>query len=304
LDGSSDPEIFPPDGRTLVTNTLPVPFRFVCCLEVTFVNPSDTSVMIFERGTGTLISDRHVLTAAHVVFEDISGRDGRFPARRIRAQTILVAPARNDRDLPFGFSDVTTVRVTPAWQTGGTAQNDFALLTLATAMGRQGPVQPSMQLPAPQLGFWSSPDRGQGTRIRPIELSKLRGQPLNLAGYPIDKCRRTPLSGACQGTIPGEPDFHERGSTQWVSTDRCVDPAPADMPAMITYMADSAQGQSGGPVWLNWQGFRNLVAVNTGGYPRRTAPHDIIANMGVRITDSVLSQLRAWMRADGVSATF
>lgn len=314
-DDLADPEIFPPDGRTLVRDTLPVPFRFVCCLEVTFVNPLDSNQMIFERGTGTLISDRHVLTAAHVVVEDMSQRDTQFPVRYIQAQ-ILVAPARNDRDLPFGFSDVTTVRVAPGWQTAATQtattgahvngppHSDFALLTLATAMGRQGPVQTSMQLPAPQLGFWSSPDRGQGTRIRPIDLSKLRGQPLNLAGYPIDKCRRSALSGACQGTIPGEPDFHDRGSTQWVSTDRCVDPAPADMPAMITYMADSAQGQSGGPVWLNWQGFRNLVAINTGGYPRPTTPFDIIANMGVRITEPVLRQLRAWMRADGVSATF
>jgi hypothetical protein len=37
--GSSESEIFPPDGRRLVSNTLLVPFRFVCCLEITFVNP-------------------------------------------------------------------------------------------------------------------------------------------------------------------------------------------------------------------------------------------------------------------------
>jgi len=39
------------------------------------------------------------------------------------------------------------------------------------------------------LGFWGSPERGMGTRIRPIELSRLRDQPVNIAGYPIDKCR-------------------------------------------------------------------------------------------------------------------
>jgi len=72
---------------------------------------------------------------------------------------------------------------------------------------------------------------------------------------------------------------------------------------MITYMADSTRGQSGGPVWLN-QGFRNLVAINTTGYPRRTTPFDIIANTGVRITEPVLRLLRGWMRVDGVSATF
>src|SRR5262245_20607108 len=169
-DSSADPEIFPPDGRRLVTNTLLVPFRFVCCLEITFVNPLNNSHMVFERGTGTLISDRHVLTAAHVVFENISRRVAQFPVRYIRAQTILVAPARNDRGLPFGFSDVTNVRVAPGWQAAATRtaasgahvngdpQGDFALLTLATPLGRQEPLRPTMQLPPPLLGFWGSRD--------------------------------------------------------------------------------------------------------------------------------------------------
>ncbi len=90
--GSADSEIFPPDGRRLVTNTLLVPFRFVCCLEVTFVNPVSGQT-VFERGTGTLISDRHVLTAAHVVFDLYrSPCLPSFPVRYLRAQNILVAP--------------------------------------------------------------------------------------------------------------------------------------------------------------------------------------------------------------------
>ena len=103
LSGSGDSEIFPPDGRRLVSNTLLVPFRFVCCLEITFVNPLNGQT-VAERGTGTLISDRHVLTAAHCVVEDISVRNAKFPVRYIGAQNILVAPARNDRVLPFDFS--------------------------------------------------------------------------------------------------------------------------------------------------------------------------------------------------------
>ena len=73
---------------------------------------------------------------------------------------------------------------------------------------------------------------------------------------------------------------------------------------MITYMADMTDGQSGGPVWLNWRALETSSPSTRGGYPRTTSPFDIIANMGVRITQPVLSLLRGWMRADGVSATF
>jgi V8-like Glu-specific endopeptidase len=94
------------------------------------------------------------------------------------------------------------------------------------------------------------------------------------------------------------------GTMMWRSFGSVVEPSPPSEPRSMTYDLDSFRGQSGGPVWLRWEQFRNLVAVNTGGFPDPADPTRIIANMGVRITEEVLKQLRAWMRADGASPTF
>src|SRR5690348_4375717 len=64
-------EIFGNDDRQPVTNTLQIPFRFVCCIAFEVVNPSNGK-SIPLRGSGTLIGERHVLTCAHVVLDDHS----------------------------------------------------------------------------------------------------------------------------------------------------------------------------------------------------------------------------------------
>jgi V8-like Glu-specific endopeptidase len=164
-------------------------------------------------------------------------------------------------------------------------------------------VSMSLNVQPHPLGFWGHPRLGGGTRIIPRAPAELRNAQLNLSGYPRDKCP-TGLSRVCPGKDPDDPDLRDQGSTQWRSFGNVVNPTAGVFPGMMTYDLDTAEGHSGAPVWLTWNGFRNLVAINTTGFPRATAPFDIIANMGVRITAPLLSQLRAWMRADGVSATF
>ncbi len=304
--GTEESEIFGTDDRTLVTDTTAIPFRFVCCLDLFFQHPTNPAQMFHLRGSGTLISDRHVLTAAHNVLETLTPLG--FPGVRATAARISAAPGRNGRTLPFGRIDAVNLRVSPQWQTAANTQFDFALLTLRDAVGAANQAA----LGNRPLGFWSHPRLGGGTRINPRAIGVLRNMPVNLSGYPSDKCLDQPPDrpatpaeiAACTGTVPGAPELRDLGSTQWRSFGNVVDPAPATEPRSITYDLDSATGHSGGPVWLRWQNFRNLIAVNTGGFPRPTAPFDIIANMGVRITEDVLRQVRAWMRADGVTATF
>jgi hypothetical protein len=207
-----------------------------------------------------------------------------FPGTRARATGIFATPGRNGRLLPFGRSEATIMRVTPEWETAKNTQFDFALLTLRDALGATNQTT----LGNRSLGFWSHPRRGGGTHIRPLETNVLRGKPVNLSGYPSDKCLdqppdrpATPVEiGACTGTVPGSPVLTDLGSTQWRSFGDVVDPAPATEPRSITYDLDAAKGHSGGPVWLRWQDFRNLVAVNTGGFPRSTAPFDSHCHAG------------------------
>lgn len=318
---SAEYQIIGTDDRVRVTNTLEIPFRFVCCIELRFIHPT-TGAVVPLRGSGTLISDRHVLTAAHNALVDMSTKNSSFPINFVRPNSMFVAPARNDRNFPGWFSDVQTARVSPAWQAtanrqtaaGNTAhispprQSDWALLTLRTPLGTRQPNAPvTMQLPAPPLAWWSHPQFGGRTRIRAYDNAhwlRLRNESLNISGYPADKCRHRPARGsatpqeirACANSrVPDMEDFVDWASTQWRSFGRIVN--PFDASGLITYSFDTAGGHSGGPVWLNWEGHRNLVAIHT----RR---HGTTANAGVRITEPLLRQLRVWMRSDRVQPTF
>jgi V8-like Glu-specific endopeptidase len=318
--GYGEYEVVGHDDRVRVTNTLEIPFRFVCCLEFVFRHPT-TNERTGWRGSGTLISDRHVLTAAHNVLRDMSVTDSTFPINYVFPNQMLVAPARNDRNFPGNFSEVQTARVSPLWQatanrqrTAGNRvhiepprQSDFALLTLRTPLGAREPNAPvGMQLPAPPLGFWGHPQFGGKTRIRAYNTAmwhKLRNESLNISGYPGDKCRHRTLRiltererDACLKEIPGMEPFVDLGSTQWRSYGRIVN--PFDPSGLLSYAIDTAAGHSGGPVWLNWEGHRNLVGIHTWAL-------NSTANAGVRITEPLLRQLRDWMmRLDRVRPTF
>ena len=156
-------EIFPPDERQLVADTSPIPFRFICALDLVFPNPGTPGTAVLLRGSGTLISNRHVLTAGHNVFDDLQ-RVG-IGGGPTQATAILAAPGRHDRRLPFGRSRATQMRAPTQWTTSRDAQFDFALLTLADSLGSRT----HRSLGGRQLGFWGHPELGGGTRLRPLE---------------------------------------------------------------------------------------------------------------------------------------
>jgi V8-like Glu-specific endopeptidase len=295
--------VFPPDDeRAPVTDTTAIAFRFVCCLDLIFTDPSDATQTMMFRGTGTLISNRHVLTVAHNLSMEYPGTTTRVTATRVFA-----APGRNDRTLPFGEARSRTLRVAPGYLPGPNREFDFGLVTLETDIG----ATTHAVLGGAQLGFWSHARLGGSTRIRPLDVAFLRGdggRPINIDGYPVDKCRdqppRGPSTTACTGHVPGNPRLVDWGSTQWRAFGRIGDASPTAHPRIMTYQLDTERGQSGAPVWLRWEQYRNLVGIHGGTYPFDVAPALATANRAVRITDDVLTRVREWMRADGVTPTF
>jgi V8-like Glu-specific endopeptidase len=280
-----------------VADTIPVPFRFVCCLEMFFTHPTNPLDQIRVRGSGTLVSDRHVLTCGHNLLFQLPGFAS---AGRVAPARITVTPGRNGTATPFGEADADDMRVPPQWTASPNAEFDFGLITLDVPIG----AEKQAALGGQPLGFWSCPRRGGGTRIRPHTIANLRNLEVNQAGYPADKCEDQPAVGSATAAQLAACGIDRIGTMMWRSNGHIVNPSPPTEPLSITYDMDSFHGDSGGPVWVRWQDFRNIVAVHTGGFPDPADPTRIIANMGVRITDAVLAQLRTWMRADGVSPNF
>ena len=155
------------------------------------------------------------------------------------------------------------------------------------------------------VGYWSIAHRlgfrdSIGTSISsgplPEDAGKLK---VNLSGYPRDKPSEKRL-GCTDPTRPADECFHSRygdprrsslcGTELWRAYDRTVSVSGG----LLRYLTDQCTGHSGSPVWVRRdasRGGRVMVAINIG----HIAPPSKPVNLGVRITDTVLHNIRQWL---------
>lgn len=148
------------DNRLRIMPTTGVPWRWICRVEVKLKNETQAG-----GGTGVLVSNRHVLTAAHVVYE---------AARNMQQFDIQVIPAFDDGKEPFGSYSVTAKPKLPANYDPDAADHvdwDYALLKLNTAVGAK-------------TCFWGSPTCGVNSVFARPDPATLNGKAVFTAGYP------------------------------------------------------------------------------------------------------------------------
>lgn len=271
------PEIIGTDNRIHTTDTTPVPFRFICCIDRFFKKTAPNEP---RRTTGVLIGPRHVLTVGHTVLSPSFGE--------VRSMNIAVG--RNGRRTPFGTVAAASWVAHPRWVAGRDRQFDIALITLATPIGES-------TFGGKKLGWWGDPSpAGGGTRLTVVDPKKLAGAPANICGYPADKCNGAQRRSrhACTGAVqnPSAPTGctpQDTGSTQWRSFANIRHPIVPGRPGLIDYDMDTKGGHSGSPMWIRWQSVRWLVAIHRG------VDCGSNLNEGVRLTDALWTTIRSWM---------
>jgi V8-like Glu-specific endopeptidase len=274
-------EVLPPDERRVVADTLAVPHRWVCSIDVHYPGG------VLARGSGVLIGPRQVLTAAHVIYR----KDGAAP------QAVHVAPARNGRTGTSGVVEPVGRIKAVAYSVPGAflrtmsvaSRFDIGLITLEQdASGLPVPGQRGLG----PLGYWGSRESGAKTVLRALDPAFLAGKPVHVCGYPGDWCGRTRLDPqiGCRAADQATAQLMHHGLAAF----------PATLPGLLLHTADTYKGQSGSPVWMQFNdGSRYLVGIHVGAHlvhDKTTGrPVPVAANKAVHLSADVLALVRSWM---------
>ncbi|MFZ0087643.1 MAG: serine protease [Candidatus Acidiferrales bacterium] len=214
---SSEYEWHPVPSKKKVSNTFAVPFRWICRITIRKNGKNDGG------GSGVLISDRHVLTAAHVVYDVVQDP----------VQYDLDVKIALDGNKDLGMFTRAGHPQIPSQYDPKRSEFDYALITLDRPVGQTTPDE----LHGDKLCFWGSPECGAGTVLVRVDPKGLVTQDASSAGYPKNK---------------GE-------SAMWCFTGMLAS-VPEKARTMV-YTGELTEGQSGSPVWIERDGKYILVGI-------------------------------------------
>jgi V8-like Glu-specific endopeptidase len=209
----------PPATKSRVSDTFAVPFRWIAKISI-LENGKERPV---SSGTGVLISDLHVLTAAHVVSDVVQN-----PARFSLSVTIAL-----DGNKDLGTFVPPKKPDIPRNYKPDVLDYDYALITLSQPIADLTP----RGLGGGKLCFWGSSACGAGTTGEPVDASSLSRITAYTAGYPRNK-----------------------GANQMWGFSGGLISASEQSPIMV-YQGELTEGQSGSPVWIQHDGTYDIVGI-------------------------------------------
>lgn len=297
-------EVLGTDERTRVTDTLRIPNRWICAIDILIENPKwgssgEPRFISKSRGTGILIGPRYVLTARHVGDRLSTEIEGKTTLVDVKGFT--VSPARNgdNSNSHFGKVKSTAIRASRPYQILQkklidkkireipiTQHDDYALIILEKDVSSATHSKTNGK-----LGYWGH--LPAEVVIRRLEPNDLNGKEVVVIGYPGDTCGKDKFSGSKSEKERKISNCWRRRSEEWASTQwRSTGTLQVEENSTtVFHTADTYEGQSGAPICLSADGRLNLVGIHID-------KSDSQRNKGVRVTRRMLGEICSWMNAD------
>jgi len=254
---SEDPGGIGSEGRARITPTTDPPFRWICHVAV-----RDAGGRCEKQGSGILISDRHVLTAAHTVWD---------AARDPESHFLQVRPGIDQDNEPFDSWSAATVRVCSNFDASDAANQewDYALVTLEAPIGKRR----FKSIQSLQLRYWGAADFGGNFSMGPGDPRTLGTNDVLSAGYPGGKGYDKEL---------------------WLTKGRIRDVSPGRWPNSLFTTLEPGRGQSGSPVWIKEGELFLLVGI--------VVDSSAGAGIARRATAGMIQELSKWIAEDKETA--